>query len=41
MGRKIQEVLNKETPEEPAVAPDAEEDLDISIELPTKEEKRS
>ena len=34
----FEEVLNKEAPEEPAVAHDAEEDLDISIEPPTKEE---
>ena len=34
----FQEVLNKEVPEEPAAAQDAEEDLDISIEPPTKEE---
>jgi len=34
----FQEVLNKEAPEEPAAAQNAEEDLDISIEPPTKEE---
>ncbi|KAL9956572.1 hypothetical protein ACROYT_G038065 [Oculina patagonica] len=34
----FQEVLNKEVPEKPAAAQDAEEDLDISIEPPTKEE---
>ena len=34
----FQDVLNMEVPEEPAAAQDAEEDLDISIEPPTKEE---
>ncbi|KAL9956575.1 hypothetical protein ACROYT_G038068 [Oculina patagonica] len=37
-GEHFQEVLNKEVPEKPAAAQDAEEDLDISIEPPTKEE---
>ena len=35
---RFQQVLNKEAPEEPAVAQDAEEHLDISIEPHTKEE---
>jgi len=34
----FQEVPNKEAPEEPAAAQDAEEELDINIEPPTKEE---
>jgi len=36
--RHFQEVLDKEALEEPAAAQDAEEDPDISIEPPTKEE---
>jgi len=36
--KHFQEILNKEAPEELATPQDAEEDLDIGIEPPTKEE---